>query len=86
LEWEGNDKDPSAPKSVRLEQRLEEADVERRIEREEADQRERAAEIRREERLAKIRYMEEMPDSTPAGTGESNYFNYILYSCKKIVI
>ena len=85
MEWEGNDKDPSA-KTVRLGARLEEADVERRIEREEAEQRERAAEIRREERLAKIKYMEDMPDSTPAGTGESNYFNYISYSCKKIVI
>ena len=33
--------------------------------------RERAAEIAREERMAKIAYMNEMPEDTPAGTGES---------------
>jgi len=49
---------------------LNEADIERRKIQEEADRRERAAEIRREERLAKIAYMNDMPDSQPAGTGE----------------
>ena len=68
LEWQGNDNDPSA-KTVRLRDRLQEADVERRKEREEAEARERAAEIRREERLKKIHYLESMPDNTPAGTG-----------------
>jgi probable Rubsico expression protein CbbX len=73
LEWGGNDSDPNS-KTVRLRERLDEADVERRIEREEADQRERAAEIRREERMAKIKYMEDMPDDTPAGTVDEFMF------------
>ena len=60
--------DPNA-KTVRLRDRLAEADVERRKAQEEAEARERAAEIRREERLKKIAYMRDMPDSTPAGTG-----------------
>lgn len=68
LEWGGNDSDPSA-KTVRLRDRLKEADVERRKDEEAADQRERAAEIRREIRLKKIKYLEDMPDSQPAGTG-----------------
>ena len=45
------------------------ADVERRKDEEAAEARERASEIRREIRLKKIRYLEEMPDSQPAGTG-----------------
>lgn len=49
-----------------------EADTERRKAREAADRRERAAEIAREERAAKVAYMVEMPDATPAGTGESD--------------
>ena len=69
IEWGGNVNDPNA-KVVRLRDRLNEADTERRKEREAAEARERAAEIRREERLKKIAYMQEMPDSTPAGTGE----------------
>lgn len=69
LEWGGNEDDPSA-KTVRLRERLNEADTERRKEEEEALARERAAEIRREERLKKIAYMRDMPDSTPAGTGK----------------
>lgn len=60
--------DPNA-KTVRLRDRLNEADTERRKDAEEAERRERAAEIAREERLQKIAYMNEMPDSTPAGTG-----------------
>lgn len=68
LEWGGNDADPSA-KTVRLRDRLNEADTERRKAEEEALARERAAEIRREERLKKIAYMNDMPDNTPAGTG-----------------
>jgi hypothetical protein len=60
--------DPNA-KTVRLRERLEEADVERRKSEEEALARERAAEIRREERLKKIAYMQNMPDNQPAGTG-----------------
>lgn len=68
IQWGGNDNDPSA-KTVRLRDRLNEADVERRKEIEEAERRERAAEIRREERMKKIQYMRSMPDSQPAGTG-----------------
>ena len=68
LEWGGNDNDPNA-KTVRLRDRLNEADTERRKAEEEAERREKAAEIAREERLAKIKYMQDMPDSTPAGTG-----------------
>ncbi|CAJ1966831.1 unnamed protein product [Cylindrotheca closterium] len=73
LEWGGNDSDPSA-KTVRLRDRLNEADTERRKAEEEADRRERAAEIAREERLAKIKYMQDMPDSTPAGTVDEFMF------------
>ena len=69
LEFTGGE-DPNL-KTVRLRERLQEADVERRLEEEEALNRERAAEIAREERLKKIAYMNEMPDSTPAGTGKS---------------
>jgi hypothetical protein len=69
LEWGGNDNDPNS-KSVRLRDRLQEADTERRKAQDEADQRERAAEIRREIRMKKIKYMEDMPDSQPAGTGK----------------
>eukprot|EP00526_Cylindrotheca_closterium_P028176 CAMPEP_0113642754 /NCGR_PEP_ID=MMETSP0017_2-20120614/22464_1 /TAXON_ID=2856 /ORGANISM="Cylindrotheca closterium" /LENGTH=86 /DNA_ID=CAMNT_0000554201 /DNA_START=33 /DNA_END=290 /DNA_ORIENTATION=+ /assembly_acc=CAM_ASM_000147 len=43
LEWEGNENDPSS-KTVRLRDRLNEADTERRKAEEEADRRERAAE------------------------------------------
>jgi len=73
LEWNGNVDDPNA-KVVRLRDRLNEADTERRKEEDEADRRERAAEIRREERMKKIKYMEEMPDSQPAGTVEEFMF------------
>ncbi len=69
LEWGGNDSDPNA-KTVRLRDRLNEADTERRKDEEAAIARERASEIRREVRMAKIRYMAEMPDSQPAGTGK----------------
>lgn len=68
LEFGGNENDPSF-KTIRLRDRLNEADTERRKEAEEAERRERAAEIAREERLRKIAYMNEMPDSTPVGTG-----------------
>lgn len=69
MEFQGNDADPNA-KTVRLRDKLNEADTERRKEQDAAEQRERAAEIKREERLRKIAYMAEMPDDTPAGTGE----------------
>ena len=58
----------------RLTEKLNEADIERRKIAEEADRRERAAEIRREERLAKIQYMNDMPDSQPAGTVDEFMF------------
>ena len=54
----------------RLRDKLNEADVERRKIEEEAKNRERAAEMKREERLKKIAYMRDMPEDTPAGTGE----------------
>jgi hypothetical protein len=73
LEWGGNDNDPNA-KTVRLRDRLNEADTERRKDEEAAIARERAAEIRREERMAKIKYMTEMPDNQPAGTGKETFF------------
>lgn len=73
IEWGGNDNDPNA-KTVRLRDRLNEADTERRKDREAAEARERAAEIRREERLKKIAYMQGMPDSTPAGTVDEFMF------------
>jgi hypothetical protein len=72
LEWGGNDNDPNA-KTVRLRDRLNEADTERRKDEEAAIARERAAEIRREVRMAKIKYMTDMPDSQPAGTGKILY-------------
>jgi hypothetical protein len=68
LEYTGGN-DPNA-KTVRLRDRLNEADVERRKDEEAALARERAMEIRREQRLAKIKYMTDMPDNTPAGTGK----------------
>jgi probable Rubsico expression protein CbbX len=73
LQWQGNDNDPSA-KTVRLRDRLKEADVERRKAEEEAIARERAAELRREERQRKIQYMQSMPDTTPAGTVDEFMF------------
>mmetsp|Transcript_5723 Transcript_5723/g.16405 ORF Transcript_5723/g.16405 Transcript_5723/m.16405 type:complete len:411 (-) Transcript_5723:182-1414(-) len=73
IEWGGNENDPNA-KTIRLRDRLNEADTERRKDAEAAEQRERAAEIRREERLKKIAYMTEMPDSTPAGTVDEFMF------------
>ena len=69
LEYTGGD-DPNSSNYGRLAEKLNEADIERRKIKDEADRRERAAEIRREERLAKIAYMNDMPDSQPAGTGE----------------
>ena len=69
LEFQGNEGDDSF-KTVRLRDRLNEADTERRKDEDAADLRERAAEIAREERLQKIAYMENMPDETPAGTGK----------------
>jgi hypothetical protein len=71
LEWGGNDNDPNA-KTVRLRDRMNEADTERRKDEEAAIARERAAEIRREERMRKIKYMADMPDTQPAGTGTLN--------------
>ena len=68
LEYTGGN-DPNA-KTVRLRDRLNEADIERRKDEEVAMAREREAEMRREARLAKIKYMRDMPDNTPAGTGE----------------
>merc|ERR1712087_62235 len=73
LEFGGNESDDSF-KTVRLRDRLNEADTERRKDEDAAAQRERAAEVRREERLKKIAYMQDMPDSTPAGTVEEFMF------------
>ncbi|GAX10130.1 hypothetical protein FisN_3Lh322 [Fistulifera solaris] len=73
IQWGGNDSDPNA-KTIRLRERLNEADTERRKAEEEALQRERAAEIRREERMRKIAYMQQMPDNQPAGTVEEFMF------------
>ena len=66
--------DTATSGSGRLADKLNEADIERRKIAEEADRRERAAEIRREERLAKIKYMNDMPDSQPAGTVDEFMF------------
>jgi probable Rubsico expression protein CbbX len=73
LQYTGGN-DPNNANYVKLSDALQEADTERRKAREEADQRERAAEIRREERLRKIAYMEDMPDSQPAGTVDEFMF------------
>jgi len=73
LEWKGNESDPNA-KTVRLRDKLAEADTERRKAREAAEQRERAAEMRREERQRKISYMMDMPDDKPAGTVDEFMF------------
>jgi len=69
LDYTGGD-DVNNANYGRLSERLQEADTERRKAAEEADARERAAEIRREERLRKIAYMQDMPDTQPAGTGK----------------
>jgi len=61
-------------KTVRLRQRLDEADTDRRKAQEAAEQRERAAELAREERQRKIAYMRNMPDSQPAGTVDEFMF------------
>ena len=66
--------DTATSGSGRLAEKLNEADIERRKILDEADRRERAAEIRREERLAKIQYMNDMPDSQPAGTVDEFMF------------
>lgn len=73
LEFQGNENDDSF-KTVRLRDRLNEADTERRKEEDAAAARERAAEIAREERIAKIAYMNEMPEDTPAGTVDEFMF------------
>lgn len=77
MEFQGNDNDPSA-KTVRLRDRLNEADTERRKAEEEALMREKAAEMRREERLKKIAYMQNMPDDQPAGTGKDRAVVVVL--------
>mmetsp|Transcript_39824 Transcript_39824/g.81291 ORF Transcript_39824/g.81291 Transcript_39824/m.81291 type:complete len:417 (-) Transcript_39824:283-1533(-) len=67
--------DPNDDKNYgRLRDKLNDADIERRKAQDEADARERAAEIRREERLKKIQYMNDMPDSQPAGTVDEFMF------------
>jgi len=73
LEYTGGS-DPNNANYVKLSDALQEADTERRKAREEADQRERAHEIRREERQKKIDYMNDMPDSQPAGTVDEFMF------------
>mmetsp|Transcript_12201 Transcript_12201/g.30861 ORF Transcript_12201/g.30861 Transcript_12201/m.30861 type:complete len:410 (-) Transcript_12201:192-1421(-) len=73
LEFQGNEGDDSF-KTVRLRDRLNEADTERRKDQDAAAARERAAEIKREERLAKIAYMENMAEDTPAGTVDEFMF------------
>eukprot|EP00956_Cyclotella_meneghiniana_P015273 scaffold23224_cov75-Cyclotella_meneghiniana.AAC.3 len=73
LEYTGGS-DPNNKNYGKLAEKLNEADIERRKIQEEAERRERAAEIRREERLAKIQYMNDMPDSQPAGTVDEFMF------------
>lgn len=73
LEFKGNEGDDSF-KTVRLRDRLNEADTERRKDEDAAAARERAAEIAREERLAKIAYMNNMAEDTPAGTVDEFMF------------
>jgi len=73
LEFGGNEEDESF-KTVRLRDRLNEADTERRKDQDAAAARERAAEIAREERIAKIAYMENMAEDTPAGTVDEFMF------------
>jgi len=73
LDYKGGT-DPNDKNFGRLRDRLQEADTERRKAQEEAEARERAAELRREERLKKIQYMQEMPDSQPAGTVDEFMF------------
>mmetsp|Transcript_4512 Transcript_4512/g.8166 ORF Transcript_4512/g.8166 Transcript_4512/m.8166 type:complete len:410 (-) Transcript_4512:273-1502(-) len=73
IDYGGNENDPNF-KTIRLRERLNEADTERRKEQEEAERRERAAEIAREERLQKIAYMRDMPEDTPAGTVDEFMF------------
>lgn len=80
LEFKGNEGDDSF-KTVRLRDRLNEADTERRKDQEAADQRERAAEIRREQRLKKIAYMKDMPDATPVGTGKHVVMSVVVCYC-----
>jgi hypothetical protein len=65
--------DPNDSNHVRLRGQLNDADIERRKAQQAALDRERAGEMRREERAKKIKYMNDMPDSTPAGTGK--YFS-----------
>jgi hypothetical protein len=77
LQWGGNDNDPNA-KTVRLRDRLNEADTERRKDEEAAIARERASEIRREERMKKIKYMSDMPDNQPAGTGKMTIVLFVV--------
>jgi len=73
LQYTGGN-DPNNSNYVKLSDALEEADTERRKAREAAEARERAAEIRREERQRKIAYMNDMPDSQPAGTVDEFMF------------
>jgi hypothetical protein len=80
LEYTGGS-DPNNKNYSKLSEKLNEADIERRKIQEEAERRERAAEIRREERLAKIQYMRDMPDTQPAGTGESGIHFSCIYPC-----
>jgi len=63
-----------AKKGGSLRDKLNDSDVERRKILEEAARRERAGEIKREERQAKIQYMNDMPDSQPAGTVDEFMF------------
>jgi hypothetical protein len=69
LEFTGGN-DPNMKNYKKLSQALNEADTERRKDSEAAANRERAAQMKREERERKIKYMQEMPDSQPAGTGK----------------
>jgi len=64
----------AAEKKGSLRDKLNDSDVERRKILEEASRRERAGEIKREERQAKIQYMNDMPDSQPAGTVDEFMF------------
>jgi len=74
LEYVGGNDAANDKNYSKLSEKLHEADAERRKIAEEADRRERASEIRREERMAKIAYMNDMPDSQPAGTVDEFMF------------
>mmetsp|Transcript_28795 Transcript_28795/g.64355 ORF Transcript_28795/g.64355 Transcript_28795/m.64355 type:complete len:412 (-) Transcript_28795:237-1472(-) len=67
LQWSGEASSGETGNYRKLSDKLNEGDIERRKNEEEAFQRENAMALAREAKEKKIRFMEEMPDSTPAG-------------------